>query len=297
MIDRVTVQTLIGKNHLSFYIKCLKSLVRRCYDPINLHIHSDGTLNEFEKESLMESFNETPTTIVDAQFNQEVILDSLVGYPNCQKFRKESIWAVEFFDPLFANLTDPYSFYIDADILFIKSFKNLFLKSNVAGGAIFLKDTQWNSYCLRPWQLKSHRRRSNLVEGITTAIVCWDKNMIDWDYLEWFLGSIYLHKIPQWVLPTAQAGLASRCKAKTLCPKQLPNLYPNTKLTDEMLGVHLLGTYRKKWLEKIDNPNINLSDSDEKITNLKFINCKNLRTSNYVLNQARRWFNTRLGIW
>ena len=78
MIDRVTVQSLIGKNHLSFYIKCLKSLVRKCYDPINLHIHSDGTLNEFEKESLMESFNEIPTRIVDAQFNQEVILDSLI---------------------------------------------------------------------------------------------------------------------------------------------------------------------------------------------------------------------------
>ena len=118
--------------------------------------------------------------------------------------------------------------------------------------------------------------------------------MIDWDYLEWFLGSIYLHKYHNG-FANCSGWTCKSLQGENSLPQAVTQSYPNTKLTDETLGVHLLGTYRKKWLEKIDNPNINLSDSDEKITNLKFINCKNLRTSNYVLNQARRWFNTRLG--
>ena len=41
---------------------------------------------------------------------------------------------------------------------------------------------------------------------------------MDWDYLEWFLDQTKFHRIPEWVLPTAQAGLARRCKAKVVPP-------------------------------------------------------------------------------
>ena len=31
------------------------------------------------------------------------------------------------------------------------------------------------------------RKKPKIVRGITTGLVCWDKSVIDWDYLEWFL--------------------------------------------------------------------------------------------------------------
>ena len=65
-----------------------------------------------------------------------------------------------------------------------------------------------------------------VVKGITTALVFWDKRAIDWDFLEWFLGATELHHISEWIMPTVQAGLANRCKAKTISSRQIPNLYP-----------------------------------------------------------------------
>ena len=54
----------------------------------------------------------------------------------------------------------------------------------------FLKDTQWDAYSFRPWQMITGKSKPQAVKGITTGLVFWDKSAIDWDYLEWFLGSI-----------------------------------------------------------------------------------------------------------
>ena len=73
-------------------------------------------------------------------------MDQLAGRHNCQNFRTNSIWGIEFFDPLFSNIDDKISFYIDADILFIRPFKGLFEPNQVSNGAIFLRDTQWDAF-------------------------------------------------------------------------------------------------------------------------------------------------------
>ena len=85
------------------------------------------------------------------------------------------------------------------------------------------------------------KNRPQAVKGITTGLVFWDKTVIDWDYLEWFLGEHHFHKIPEWIMPTAQAGLANRCEAKTICPRQIPNLYPNAQIQRIPLGYICLG--------------------------------------------------------
>ena len=93
----------------------------------------------------------------------------------------------------------------------------------------------------------------DVVKGITTALVCWDKSAIDWDFLEWFLGQVRYHKIPEWVMPTAQAALAAQCDAKTVQPSQIVNMYPNAEITKNTFGLHLLGSYREKWLSNLEN--------------------------------------------
>ena len=236
--------------------------------------------------------------IADFSESKIIALDNLQNYPNCQKYRKTSIWGIEFFDPLFTNPQDDISFYIDADILFMRTFSRLFDKNEVKDGAIFLSDTQWDAYCLRPWKLLSSRPKAEIVKGITTGLVFWDKGVIDWDYLEWFLGAHHLHHIPEWIIPTAQAGLANRCKSKTISSRQITNLYPNAHIYEDTFGLHLLGSYRREWLEKL-KPSTSVESHLKNLPTIVpcFEKCVNQNIFGYSHRQIRRWKNTRLNLW
>jgi len=289
------VQTLIGTKNLSFYTTCLQSLLNNSRDPLNLLIHTDGTLTDEDKVALT-SMSEVDITFNNFKQSRLSTLDYLQGRPNCQKFRKESIWGIEFFDPLFANPNDHISFYLDADILFLRPFSGLFNHSQTEGGAVFLEDTQWDAYCFRPSSLLGFGKKPEVVKGITTGLVFWDKRALDWDYLEWFLGATYLHKIPEWIMPTAQAGLANRCNAKTVSSNQITNLYPNAQISKDTLGVHLLGSYRKDWIEKLAEEGNHSNQNNHTITT-RFKTCKTQNIFSYSWKQIKRWKNTRLNLW
>ena len=293
--NKKIIQSLIGHSNLPFYLECLVSMLDYSVDQIDLLLHSDGTLTDNDSE-LIDSKLGKNYSLLNSIDSKETTLDRLVGYSNCQHFRKESIWGIEFFDPLFSRPNDQISFYLDADILFTRPFSGLFDPSVVKGGAVFLSDKQWDAYCLRPWHLIGKNKCPKIVQGITTALVCWDKRVIDWDYLEWFLGQTNFHAIPEWVLPSAQAGLATFCQAKTVSHEQLPNLYPNAKITSDAFGVHLLGSYRKDWLPRIKEHQLQMDD-DQKPIIADFEPCQNRGVAQYALNQGKRWINTRLNRW
>lgn len=292
----IVVQSLIGKKRLPFYLGCLKSLINFSEDCIELLLHSDGTVSVEDEEFIFSELDGTKITICNSSANTDRIIDCLVGKPNCQKFRQKSIWGIEFFDPIFMKTDDRISFYLDADILFTRPFSGLFDRSQVKNGAIFLQDTQWHAYSFRPWYLLGVDRKPELVKGITTGLVFWDKEAIDWDYLEWFLGAQHLHHIPEWIMPTAQAGLANRCEAKTVCNHQITNLYPNAEISEDSFGVHLLGSYRKDWVKKLDATEKTTSKPKHS-TKALFKQCEKLNMINYSLNQVKRWKNTRLNLW
>ena len=222
----LVIQSLVGQIALPFYLRCLQSLLKHCEENIRLLIHEDGSLGENGRERARSELGEN-SQFVDYGITKERTLDHLSGYPHCQAIRKSSLWGIEFFDPLFAQPDATISYYIDADILFLRPFSGLFVPEQIEGGALFLRDTQWDAYSLRPWHLFGFGMRPVIVKGITTALVCWDKREIDWHYLEWFLGKNKFHCIPEWVMPTVQAGLASKCRAKVVSPSQITNLYPN----------------------------------------------------------------------
>ena len=295
-VEKIVVQSLIGSSQLPFYLSCLRSLITFCQDRIELQLHTDGTLSQKDKDFIHSELTGTMVTITDTSVNTIRVLDYLQGKPNCQKFRKESIWGIEFFDPIYAFPEDPISFYLDADILFLRPFSGLFDRNQVKGGAVLLNDTQWDSYCFRPWQMLLGKKRPQVVKGVTTGLVFWDKTAIDWDYLEWFLGENHLHKIPEWIMPTAQAGLANRCEAKTICPRQITNLYPNAKIHKDTFGVHLLGSFRKEWMQKLKTREINQTENSPTIAP-SFERCISQDVFGYSLWQIRRWKNTRLNLW
>jgi hypothetical protein len=294
--EKIVVQSLIGGRELPFYLRCLKSLVAFCQDRIELQLHTDSSLSQEDKDSIYSQLDGTKVKIPNSSENMSRVLDCLQGRPNCQKLRTDSIWGIEFFDPIFAFPEDPISFYLDADILFLGPFSGLFDRKQVKGGAVFLKDTQWDAYSFRPWQMLTRKRKLQAVKGITTGLVFWDKTAIDWDYLEWFLGEHQLHQIPEWIMPTAQAGLALRCDAKTISPRHLPNLYPNAQIHNDTIGVHLLGSYRKSWMEKLEARENNQTENLPIVTP-SFEKCVSQNFFGYSLRQMRRWKNTRLNLW
>ena len=293
---QVVVQSLIGTKQLSFYLKCLKSLIKFSRDQFSLHLHTDGSLSEKNEDFVYSELSKAKVTISNSSLNKEHVLDCLNGKPHCQKFRKESIWGIEFFEPLFLNPKDPISFYLDADILFLQPFTGLFNRHQTENGAIFLKDIQWDAYSLKPIHFIGGPKKPEVVEGINTGLVFWDKGAIDWDYLEWFLGAQHLHHIPEWIMPTAQAGLANRCNAKTVCPKQMTNLYPNAKISGRTFGAHLYGSYRKKWIEKLEKYEKRRINNNE-IVRCRLHGCTKQNIIGYSIKQIRRWKNTRLNLW
>jgi hypothetical protein len=293
---KIIVQSLIGGGKLPFYLHCLKSLVAFSQDPLELQLHSDGTVSEEDKNSIHSELDGTMVTITDSAKNTNRVLDGLQGRPKCQEFRRHSIWGIEFFDPICEFPDDSISFYLDADILFLRPFSGLFDRNQTKSGAIFLKDTQWDAYSFRPWHMLIGKNKPQAVKGITTGLVFWDKAVIDWDYLEWFLGENHLHQIPEWIMPTAQAGLASRCEAKTISPRQITNLYPNARIHEDTFGVHLLGTYRKSWMEKLEAREKNQIENLPTIAP-SFEECVKQNILGYSLRQMRRWKNTRLNLW
>jgi hypothetical protein len=294
--EKIIVQSLIGESQLPFYLRCLKSLVTFCQESIELQLHTDGSLPQADKDFIHSELDGTMVTITDSSENKSRVLDCLQGWPNCQKVRKDSIWGIEFFDPIFAFPEDPISFYLDADILFLCPFSGLFDREQVKDGAVFLKDTLWDAYSFRPWQMLIGKSKPQVVEGITTGLVFWDKTAIDWDYLEWFLGEHRLHQIPEWILPSAQAGLANRCEAKTISPRHITNLYPNAQIHDDTFGVHLLGSYRKSWMEKLESSE-KIHEQNSPTLVPSFQECVSQNVFGYSLRQMRRWKNTRLNLW
>jgi len=100
--DKTIVQSLIGGSQLPFYLRCLKSLVTFCQDRIDLQLHTNGSLSQEDKDFIHAELDGTMVTITDSSENTSRVLDYLQGRPNCQKIRKDSIWGIEFFDPIFA---------------------------------------------------------------------------------------------------------------------------------------------------------------------------------------------------
>ena len=130
----------------------------------------------------------------------------------------------------------------------------------------------------------------------TTGLVFWNKSAIDLDYSEWFLGEHRIHQTLEWIMPTTKVGLTNRCDAKTSSPRHIRNLYSNARIHENTFGVHLLGSYRKFWMEKLEARENNQTEHVPIITP-SYEKCVSQNIFGYSLRQMRRWKNTRLNLW
>ena len=292
----VVVHTLAGKKNLSFYLRCLRSLLDHCADPIRLVIHEDGTFDDEACEQARTILGENLEILLRAE-GDERTLDALRPYPHARKLRQESIWGIEFFDPLFSDDSDPLSFYVDADILFLRPFRNLFRRDFLDGKCIFLRDIVWHAYSIRPHHLLGPNPCPRVAQGITTAVVCWDKRLIDWDYLEWFLSKSEFRAIPAWTMPTLQASLALTANGHAVVPEQIVNAYPKAILTPEAFAIHLLGSFRKEWQPEAERAAAQAArEKHPGPQSCRLEPCGPLGPLGLALNQFKRKLNNHLGI-
>ena len=121
------------------------------------------------------------------------------------------------------------------------------------------------------------------------------------DVLSTINGSYKVRKgLPKYDFFVFSAGCRkwglSLTKNQTVCSKNIRNLYPNAKISSDTFGLHLLGSYREKWLNKLQG-NAHRNEKEISVQDTIFQPCQKQDIFGYTGRQAKRWVNTRLNIW
>ena len=238
----VTVRTLLGHRDVELAAHCLATVAQCSADPVKLVIHEDGSLTAADVIRLGEAL--PGVRMLRRAAADAIMHEKLAHHPQARKFRDSSVWGLKLLDMALVEPGDCY--YLDSDIRFFRPFRGLFCRQALAGRSVFLRDTVWTAYSIRPWHLWG-RRRLRVVEGINTGLSLIDRALYDLDFVEWFLTQPDWRVIPAWTEPTCWAALAVRANGHAVDPTQILNLYPGATVTAGTVGAHFLSAYRAQF--------------------------------------------------
>lgn len=241
----VTVRTLLCHRDVDVALHCLRTLVSCCVDPIELAVHDDGSLTVEDRERLAQAL--PGSRVIARRDADEVMRERLASHPAAAEFRAGSVWGLKLLDVALLEPGDCY--YIDGDVRFFRPFSGLFRRETLTGQGVFLRDTVWAAYSVRPWHLLD-RRRLRVCEAINTGLTLIDRAVYDLDFVDWFLQQPDWRVIPAWTEPTCWAALALRSKASAVHPDDVVNLYPRSRVTSETIGAHFLSAHRGQFAEE-----------------------------------------------
>lgn len=244
-----SLRTLLCHRDVDLAIHCLNTAMHLSADPVHVVIHEDGSLTPEDREKLSRDL--PGSRILDRHTADELMAQRLAGYPNARAFREGSVWGLKLLDVVLAE--PGLCFYLDSDIRFFRPFRGLFVDAATAGRCVFLRDTVWQAYSIRPWHLLD-RRGLRVASGINTGLTLCDPQVFDLGFVDWFLGQLDWRVIPAWTEPTCWAALALRADGQAVDPKQVTNLYPSARVTEQTLGAHFLSAYRSQWQDLLDEP-------------------------------------------
>jgi len=288
MITNPVLRTLLCHRDVPLALRCINSAIKFSAEKFQLVIHDDGSLTLDDCAVLVDMFPEV--RFISRPQSDEAMSDKLSNYPNALAFRNESVWGLKLLDIV---LLEPGNcFYIDSDIAFFKPFKNLFSNHVVNGRCIFLNDTVWNAYSIRPWHLLD-QRKLKVASGINTGLTLCDPRVFDLDFVDWFLGQPDWRVIPAWTEPTCWAALASRVNGQLINPKQILNLYPSAYISDKFVAGHFLSSYRSKW-DYLLNDELYGIDIDP--VSIEYTPALSLSPLGLAANLVKRRFQNRLGL-
>ena len=275
-----SLRTLLCHRDVGLAIHCLDTVMRLSADPVQLVIHEDGSLTPEDREKLATAL--PGSRILDRQVADELMAERLSAYPNARAFREGSVWGLKLLDVVLAE--PGLCFYLDSDIRFFLPFRGLFADAATRGRCVFLRDTVWQAYSIRPWHLLD-QRGLRVASGINTGLTLCDPQVFDLGFVDWFLGQLDWRVIPAWTEPTCWAALALRADGQAIDPEQVTNLYPSAKVTEQSLGAHFLSAYRSQWQALLDQP---VRHTISRATDVRFQTLRPLTAASLALNQLKR---------
>jgi hypothetical protein len=275
-----SLRTLLCHRDVDLAIHCLRSAVQFSSDPFQVVIHEDGSLTSEDHDKLSDAL--PGCRILDRDVADDLMADRLAGYPNAMTFREGSVWGLKLLDVVLAE--PGLCFYLDSDIRFFQPFCGLFVDSATKGRCVFLRDTVWEAYSIRPWHLLD-RRGLRVASGINTGLSLCDPDVFDLAFVDWFLGQLDWRVIPAWTEPTCWAALALRADGQAVVPEQLTNLYPSAKVSKKTLGAHFLSAYRSQWKDLLDQP---IVESHAPPVEVHFQALNPLSPAGLAVNQMKR---------
>ena len=275
-----SLRTLLCHRDVDLAIHCLDTAMRLSADPVQVVIHEDGSLTPEDREKLAKGL--PGSRIFDRQVADKLMAERLLSYPNARAFREGSVWGMKLLDVVLAE--PGLCFYLDSDIRFFRPFRNLFVEASTRSRCVFLRDTVWQAYSIRPWHLLD-QRGLRLASGINTGLTLCDPQVFDLGFVDWFLGQLDWRVIPAWTEPTCWAALALRAGGQAIDPKQVTNLYPSAKVTEQTLGAHFLSAYRSQWQPLLDQP---VRSTIARPADLRFQPLRALTAAGLAINQFKR---------
>jgi hypothetical protein len=279
MHPAASLRTLLCHRDVDLAIHCLSSAVQLSADPVQVVIHEDGSLTEEDRKKLAEGL--PGMRILDRREANAIMAERLAGHVHAQAFRAGSVWGLKLLDVVLAE--PGLCFYLDGDIRFFRPFRGLFAEEATRGRCVFLRDTVWQAYSIRPWHLLD-RRGLKVASGINTGLTLCDPAVFDLDFVDWFLAQPEWRVIPAWTEPTCWAALALRANGQAVAPHQITNLYPSAKVTEQTVGGHFLSAYRARWQTELAKP---LNRGAEAIP-VRFLTLRSLGPVGLGVNQFKR---------
>jgi hypothetical protein len=275
-----SLRTLLCHRDVDLAIHCLSTVRKLSVDPVEVVIHEDGSLTSEDRMKL--AIGLPGARILHRQVADAIMAERLAAFPNARAFREGSVWGLKLLDVVLAE--PGLCFYLDSDIRFFRPFRGLFVEASTRGRCVFLRDTVWQAYSIRPWHLLD-QRKLRVASGINTGLTLCDPNVFDLCFVDWFLGQLDWRVIPAWAEPTCWAALALRADGQAVDPKQVTNLYPSAKVTAHTLGAHFLSAYRSQWQQLLDQP---LQESNSRPTDLRFQPLRSVTAAGLAINQFKR---------
>lgn len=244
----VRVRTLLCHRDVSLMIACWRTLVACSQDQVETVVHDDGSLTSEDEAAIRAAIPRS--RVLRRRAADEIMAERLARHGHARAFRAGSVWGLKLLDVVLAE--DGDCFYVDGDIRFFRPFRGLFCAAGVRGRSVFLRDTVWAAYSVRPWHLLD-RRQLRVCAAINTGLTLIDRQLFDLDFVDWFLGQPDWRVIPAWTEPTCWAALAVRANGHAIDPAQVTNLYPDAQVTADTVGAHFLSAYRRQFSTALES--------------------------------------------
>ncbi len=232
------VATLLGEKGIDFSIQCIKSFIQMARFPFELHIFTDGTIENIPITT-QSAYLVSITNHSLAERN-DFIHQFIKSFPVLAKFRQENVLSYKIIDiPYF--MQSPY-LYIDSDIFFMRPFSI----DNTFTHPVCMHDTK-NAYVVSPFEIKPMGKFS-IKSCINTGIL-YLPNGVDFAVLESMAKKLFWKEERMqhaWAEQTLFALLLSNKKEEQLyCFHKEQIAMPFKIKPDRVIAVHYISSYRR----------------------------------------------------